>query len=273
MTRYTWRTGILEAGMIIVALIFVFPVVILVNIALRAPSDRTSPLLPPLQPTLDNFAHAWNDAHLGGAIVNSALVTIVSVVLLVVFSAAAAYPLARVTRTWTRLAFGLFLLGLLLPFQLAMIPLYSAIRDLGLVGTVWGLVIFYVGSQMPFSIFLYVQFLRSIPLDFEEAALIDGCGPVRAYFSVVFPLLRPVTGTVVILNAITVWNDFLTPLLYLSGSGNLTIPVALYGFVGDYVQQWPLVFAGLIISSAPVLIVYFLMQRSIIKGFAGGLKG
>jgi raffinose/stachyose/melibiose transport system permease protein len=77
----------------------------------------------------------------------------------------------------------------------------------------------------------------------------------------------------VILNAITVWNDFLTPLLYLSGSGNVTIPVALYGFVGDYVQQWNLVFAGLLISAAPVLIVYFLMQKSIIKGFAGGLKG
>jgi raffinose/stachyose/melibiose transport system permease protein len=273
VNRYTWRTGLLEAGMIVLALIFVFPVVILVNIALRAPSDRTSPLFPPLQPTLDNFARAWNDAHLGGAIINSAIVSIISVVLLIAFAAAAAYPLARLTRRWSKLTYGLFMAGLLLPFQLAMIPLYSAIRDLGLVGTLWGLVIFYVGVQMPFSIFLYVQFLRSMPRDYEEAALIDGCGPVRSYFSVVFPLLRPVTGTVVILNAITVWNDFLTPLLYLSGSGNLTIPVALYGFVGDYVQQWNLVFAGLLISSAPVLIVYFLMQRSIIKGFAGGLKG
>jgi raffinose/stachyose/melibiose transport system permease protein len=273
MTRYTWRTGILEAGMILLAVIFVFPVVILTNIALRAPSDRTSPLLPPLQPTLENFSRAWQEASLGGAILNSAVVTIVSVVLLVGLAAAAAYPLARVTRRWSKITYGLFMAGLLLPFQLAMIPLYSLIRDLGLIGTLWGLVIFYVGVQMPFSIFLYVQFLRAMPIDYEEAALIDGCGPLRAYFSVVFPLLRPVTGTVVILNAITVWNDFLTPLLYLSGSGNVTIPVALYGFVGDYVQQWNLVFAGLLISAAPVLIVYFLMQKSIIKGFAGGLKG
>ncbi|MFT4029624.1 MAG: carbohydrate ABC transporter permease [Protaetiibacter sp.] len=273
MTRYTWRTGLLEALMVIVAIIFVFPVVILVNIALRAQSDRSSPLLPPLQPTLENFARAWSEAHLGGAILNSAIVTVLSVLLIVLFSAAAAYPLARVTRRWSKLSYGLFMAGLLLPFQLAMIPLYAAIRDLGLVGTLWGLVIFYVGVQMPFSIFLYTQFLRSLPRDFEEAALIDGCNPIRSYFSVVFPLLRPVTGTVAILNAIAVWNDFLTPLLYLSGSGNLTIPIALYGFVGDYVQQWNLVFAGLIISSAPVLVVYFLMQRSIIKGFAGGLKG
>ncbi len=273
MNRYTWRTGVLEAVMIAVALVFVFPVVILVNIALRAPSDRSSPLLPPSSPTLDNFARAWNEAHLGGAILNSVVVTVISVLLLVLFSAAAAYPLARVTRRWSKLAYGLFMAGLLLPFQLAMIPLYASIRDLGLVGTVWGLVIFYVGVQMPFSIFLYTQFLRALPRDFEEAALIDGCSPLRGYFSVVFPLLRPVTGTVAILNAIAVWNDFLTPLLYLSGSGNLTIPVALYGFVGNYVQQWNLVFAGLLISSTPVLIVYFLMQRSIIKGFAGGLKG
>jgi len=273
VNRYTWRTGILEAVMILVALIFVFPVVILVNIALRSPSDQTSPLLPPAQPSFDNFVQAWEGAHLGGAIVNSAIVAVVSVVLLVAFSAAAAYPLARLTARWSKLVYGLFMAGLLLPFQLAMIPLYAMIRDLGLIGSVWGLVIFYVGVQMPFSVFLYAQFLRSLPHDYEEAALIDGCGPVRGYFSVVFPLLRPVTGTVAILNAIFVWNDFLTPLLYLSGSGTVTIPVALYGFVGDYVQQWNLVFAGLLISSAPVLIVYFLMQRSIIKGFAGGLKG
>lgn len=273
MNRYTWRTGVLEAVMVIVALVFVFPVVVLVNIALRAPSDRTSPLLPPLSPTIDNFVRAWGEAHLGGAIANSAVVSIISVLLIVLFSSAAAYPLARVTRRWSKLVYGLFMTGLLLPFQLAMIPLYASIRDLGLVGTLWSLVIFYVGVQMPFSIFLYTQFLRALPRDFEEAALIDGCSPLRGYFAVVFPLLRPVTGTVAILNVIAVWNDFLTPLLYLSGSGNLTIPVALYGFVGNYVQQWNLVFAGLIISSAPVLIVYFLMQRSIIKGFAGGLKG
>jgi raffinose/stachyose/melibiose transport system permease protein len=126
---------------------------------------------------------------------------------------------------------------------------------------------------MPFSIFLYTGFLRALPIEYEEAAAIDGAGALGTFWRVVFPLLRPITGTVVILNVIVVWNDFLTPLLYLSGSGQQTVPVTLYSFVGQYVSQWNLVFAGLVISIAPILIVYFVLQRTVIQGFASGLKG
>ncbi|WP_255271924.1 carbohydrate ABC transporter permease [Actinomadura madurae] len=142
-----------------------------------------------------------------------------------------------------------------------------------LLGTLWSLVLFYSGLQVPFAVFLYAGFLRVLPREYEEAALIDGGGPLQVFWRVVFPLLRPVTGTVVILNAIFVWNDFLTPFLYLSGSDQQTIPVAVYGFIGQYVSQWNLVFAGLVIAVLPILIAYFVMQRHIIKGFAGGLKG
>jgi raffinose/stachyose/melibiose transport system permease protein len=126
---------------------------------------------------------------------------------------------------------------------------------------------------MPFSIFLYTGFLRALPAEYEEAAAIDGAGPFATFRRVVFPLLRPITGTVAILNVLVVWNDFLTPLLYLSGSGQQTVPVTLYSFVGQYVSQWNLVFAGLVISIAPILIIYFLLQRTVIQGFASGLKG
>jgi raffinose/stachyose/melibiose transport system permease protein len=146
-------------------------------------------------------------------------------------------------------------------------------RDLGLLGTIWSLVLFYVGLQMPFTVFLYTAFLRSLPAEYEEAASIDGAGARQSFWSVVFPLLRPVTGTVVILDVIFIWNDFLTPLLYLSGSGQMTVPVTIYSFVGQYVSQWNLVFAGLVISIAPILLVYFLLQRTVIQGFASGLKG
>nr|WP_166606764.1 carbohydrate ABC transporter permease [Kineococcus siccus] len=259
--------------MVVVGLAFVFPVYVLVNVSLKRPDDQSSDLLPTSAITLRNYADAWQQAGLGGAFVNSAVVTIVSVALIVVLSALAAYPLARVGRAWSRWAFLFFLLGLLLPFQLALIPLYQTIRDVGLLGTVWSLVVVYVGLQMPFSVFLYVGFLRVLPPEYEEAAAIDGAGPLRMFASVVFPLLRPITGTVVILNAIAIWNDFLTPLLYLSGTQQQTLPVALYSFVGQYLQQWNMVFAGLVISIVPILLVYFLMQRSIIQGFASGLKG
>jgi raffinose/stachyose/melibiose transport system permease protein len=165
------------------------------------------------------------------------------------------------------------MLGLVLPFQLAALPLYQTMRDLGLLGSVGALVLFYSGLQVPFTTFLYVGFLRSLPRDFEDAAAIDGASPIGTFRYVVFPMLKPVTVTALVLNAVAVWNDFFTPLLYLSGGTQQTVPVALAGFFGQYVSDWNLVFAALVISIVPVLAVYFALQRSIINGFAGGLKG
>ena len=273
ITRYTWRTAVLEAVMIVVALLFFFPAYILINQSLRRSNDAAEPYALPTQVTFANYGDAWTQGFLGNALVNSATVTVIATLVLVLFGAMAAYPLARVTRLWSRVAFAVFMIGLLLPFQLALIPLYVTMRDLGLLGTVWSLVLFYVGLQMPFTVFLYTSFLRALPAEYEEAASIDGASASQAFWSVVFPLLRPVTGTVVILDVIFIWNDFLTPLLYLSGSGQMTVPVTIYSFVGQYVSQWNLVFAGLVISIAPILLVYFLLQRTVIQGFASGLKG
>lgn len=272
-TRYTWRTGILELVMVFVAVIFFIPIYVLVNLAVRESNDPASPISLPTTFTFDNFADAWTQGNLGNALVNSAVVTVLSVVILVGLSALAAYPLARSTSRWSRAGFAVFMLGLILPFQLAMIPLYTTMRDLGLLGSVWSLVIYYVGLQIPFSIFLYTGFLRTLPMEYEEAAAVDGASPTTTFWRIVFPLLRPVTGTVIILNVIIVWNDFFTPLLYLSGSGVETVPVALFSFVGQYTSQWNLVFAGLVISVVPILAVYFALQKTVIKGFASGLKG
>jgi raffinose/stachyose/melibiose transport system permease protein len=273
VNRYRPATLAHELFMIAVTVAFAFPVYVLVNLSLRSSHDTSSPVSPTSALTGRNYSDAWHLAGLPGAIANSTIVTVLSVVIIVVVSAMAAYPLARVTARWSRWLFVLIMVGLLLPFQLALIPLYQTIRDLHLLGSVWSLVLFYSGLQVPFSTFLYAGFMRAMPQDYEEAALIDGASPAQAFRRVVFPLLRPVTGTVVILNAIFVWNDFLTPLLYLSGSSRQTIPVAVFGFIGQFSAHWNLVFAGLVIAMAPVLAIYFFLQRHIIKGFSGGLKG
>ena len=273
MNRYRWPTFGLELTMIAVAAVFAFPLYVLVNISLRRPDDQSSAAVPTAAPTLRNYSDAWQQAGLAGAIVNSVVVTVVSVLIVILVSSTAAYTLARATAAWSRGVFLLFMLGLLLPFQLALIPLYLTMHDLGLLGTLWSLVLFYSGLQVPFTTFLYVGFIRALPREYEDAGLLDGCSSLQLFGRVVLPLLRPVTGTAAILNAIFIWNDFLTPLLYLSGSSQQTIPVAIYGFVGQYVSNWPLIFAGLVIGVAPVLVVYFLMQRRIIVGFTGGLKG
>ncbi|TCC50338.1 carbohydrate ABC transporter permease [Kribbella pittospori] len=272
--RYGARSLLVEFVMIAVALVFAFPLYVLVVLSLKSPEEAAnSPLSLPSSLYLRNYTEAWAQADLAPAIISSVVITVVSVFALVVLGALAAYTIARRTSRLSGGVFALFLVGLVVPFQLALIPLYQLIRDAGLLGSYWSVILYMVGTELPLTIFLYVGFLRATPVDYEEAAMLDGASPVRAFWSVVFPLMRPVTGTVMILNAIGCWNAFLVPNLFLSGTDHQTIPVAVYSFVGEFVSQWNLVFAGLVIGMAPILVVYLLLQRRMIRGFASGLKG
>ncbi|MEV6399910.1 carbohydrate ABC transporter permease [Streptomyces sp. NPDC051907] len=274
VTKQRYGRYVLELVMAAVAVAFLFPVYALVTLSMKDPRQiADSPLAPPAPPTLGNFGDAWSSASLGPALVNSAVITTVSLLLLVVLGATGAYCLARRARGLGYGLYILFLLGIVLPFQLGMIPLYELVDDLGWLGTYHGMVFFYTGIQLPFTVFLYTGFIRALPPDYAQAALIDGCNHRQAFTQVVFPLLRPITGTVIILNAVFVWNDFFTPLLYLGGSDKETVPVGVFSFVGQYVSDYGLVFAGLVLAALPVLIVFLLLQRYVIKGFAGGLKG
>lgn len=272
MHRYSMRTFGLEVLMYVVAIFFAFPLYILVNLSIRSTNDTSAAVAPTLRPTFQNYIAAWDQAGLASALVSSAIITSVSVLLLVTISSMAAYPLVRLTSRLSTIMYWFLVVGLLLPFQVAMIPLYQTMRDLGLLGSPISLMLYYAGAQMPFSVFLYSGFLRAAPKEYEEAAATDGASSWTTFWRIVFPMLRPVTATVVILNAIGIWNDFLVPLLYLSGSDQQTLPVSLYSFLGEYGSDWNLVFAGLVIALAPILVVYFALQRLVVNGFAGGLK-
>lgn len=273
MLRYNGKTLTLEITLIVLAAMFFLPVILLVNLSLKSPSDTGGAFSPPQEVTLGNYASAWSAAGLGSALLNSAVVMIASVIIIVLISALASYWFARATSQLSTSLFLIVMLGLLLPIQLGLVPIYQMMRDLELLGSVWSLVIYYAGLQVPFSVFLYTGFLRNVDVDYEEAATIDGCSPLKTFWHVVFPMLKPITGTIVVLNAINIWNDFMTPLLFLSGSPSETVPVALFSFVGQYVADWGLVFAGLVISIAPILLIYLVMQKRVIEGFTGGLKG
>jgi raffinose/stachyose/melibiose transport system permease protein len=162
---------------------------------------------------------------------------------------------------------------LMVPIQLSLIPVYLAMRNVGLTGTLLGLILVYGGLQMPFCIFLYTEFLRSVPRDYDEAASIDGAGRFRTFVYVLLPMLRPITGTVVVLNSVMIWNDFYMPLLYLSGTGSQTLPVAIYGFVGAWTAQWNVIFAALILGALPILAVFVIMQKAVFRGYSSGIKG
>ncbi len=274
MFRYRPRTFALELLMIGVALLFVYPVYVLVNLSLKTPHEISQASLSlPAHLQTSNYSQAWQGAHLGAAMLNSTIITVTSLLCLICVGSTAAYYLAR---TRTRLSYGLFiafLLGIVLPFQLALVPLYKFMKDTGLLGSYTSMVLFYTGLQVPFTIFLYTGFLRALPREYGEAALVDGASHWQSFTRITFPLLRPITGTVIILNGVFVWNDFLTPLVYLGGTPNETLPVVVYQFVGQFVSNWGLIFAAVVVASLPILIAFLVLQRYVIRGFASGLKG
>lgn len=263
-----------EAGMLLVGVVFAFPMYLLVTLALKPQSSwATNPLGLPTRWYLGNITTAWNEAHLATAMATSVLVVVASVLILVVLGALAAYWIARRVGRMSYAVYLFFIAGMILPFQLALIPLYSTMRDLGLLGSPASLILFYPGLKLPLTIFLYAGFIRSLPRTYEEAASIDGASQWQTFWHVVLPMMRPITGTVVILNAVFIWNDFLTPLLYLSGSKWATLPVVIYAYVGQESGDMGLVFGGLLAAMTPILVAFFFLQRHMIKGFAGGLKG
>lgn len=273
-SRYRPTTLVLEVAMILCALAFLFPLGVLINVAFKPASEGLrDPLALPSGLDLSNFATAWQDGSLGNSIINSGVIAGLSVLMLVLLGSTTAFFFARsLSRLSTTLYF-VVLLGLMIPIQLGMVPLYQLMHSAGLLSTYTSLILFYSGTQLPFTVFLYAGFLRAIPRDYEEAAFLDGARWWQTFWLIVFPLVRPVTITVVVLDVIDVWKDFLTPLLYVGGSEQATLPVAIFAFKGEFVTQWGVIFAGVLISILPVMALYVLLQRFIIGGFAGGLKG
>jgi raffinose/stachyose/melibiose transport system permease protein len=277
LARYTRATFLRELALVLVAAVYCLPLYLLITLALE-PTEQTyrAPLSFPWPPHWGNFSEAWNTGGQGGlrqGLESSLIITVSSVAALIVLGSLCAYTIARRAGRLSTLVYMLFVIGIILPFQLAIIPLYVAMRHIGLVGNYVGMVVLNVGLLMPLTVFLYTGFIRALPRDYEEAARVDGAGILRTYARVVFPLLRPITATVAVLVGIIVWNEFFIALIFLSGSRAQTVPVALYSFVGDYGTQWNLIFAGIVITLAPILAFYLFAQRKLIHGFTAGVKG
>lgn len=277
MFRYTKATALRETVVWIVALVTLLPFYFLVMTALKPDEEllTTGTSAPPANPTVGNFTEVLTrrgDNNILLGLGHSVLITVASIAGLVVFGSLAAYVLARSTRRWGSVAYYMFLVAILLPTQLGLVPVYVGARQLGLVGSVWGIALIYVGTLMPLAVFLYAGFFRNLPREYEEAAAIDGAGPGRVFFQVVLPLMAPATGTVAILAGLIVWNDFFTALIFLGGSDAQTLPVSMYYYVGSLVSAWNKIFAIVIISMVPILAFYLFAQKKFIQGFAGGIK-
>lgn len=272
--RYTLKTLSWEIWMLISALVFCLPLYLLVAVALKPSRELfTDPISFPRDPSFSNFSVAWANGGLGSALVSSIVITGFSVAALIIIGSICAYVLARRPGKLSTTLYIVFVLGIIVPFQLSIIPIYVVFHKLGLIGSYLGMIVLWVGILTPLTVFLYTGFVRTLPRDYEEAARVDGSGLVRTYVRVVFPLLRPITGTVAILTGLFIWNDFFLSLIFLSGSTQQTLPVAVYTFVGEYVTQWNFVFATLIIALLPLLAFFVVAQKQMIRGFVGGIRG
>lgn len=270
------KTGLLarETLLWVLALVWSIPFFFLVVISVKPTAELfTSALTLPSRIDLSSYVGAWQRGNLGQALLSSVIITGGSVLSIVALSSITAYTLARRQGNLAVIMGLLFLIGIVLPSQLGLIPIYTLFRRLHLTGTYTGLILLNVSTWLPLAIFLYTGFLKQLSHEYEEAAQIDGASVWYTFRHVVFPLLRPVTGTVAILSGILIWNDFFNPLVFLSGTGKSPLPVAVYSFVGNYATQWNYVFAAVAIALIPALLFFIFAQRQLIQGFSGGVKG
>jgi ABC-type glycerol-3-phosphate transport system permease component len=227
----------------------------------------------------ENYAHAWNQAHFGDYFLNSVVVTVTSVALIVALGAMAAYALSRFTHAAGRIVFGLFLAGLTLPAQLAIVPLFFELRAAGLLNSRTGLILVYTANGLPFAIFILAGFFRSLPRSLHEAAIVDGCGEFSAFWRVLLPLARPGLVTVAIFQFIGVWKEYFYAFMLVSGdtAGSArTLPLGLanLSITAEYRTEYGMLFAGIVLVTLPILLVYVSLQRQIVRGIAAGaLKG
>lgn len=247
--------------------IVLLPLYVLVVSCLKTTQEiYADPLGLPARFTLDNFVSAWERAHLGRNLVNSFVVTAGAVIITLVVSAMAAYPLSRFNLGWGTSMLALFLAGIMLPIRLASVELFTLMKALGLLDSLFGLMLVYASIRIPFAVFIFANFMRVLPRELEEAARIDGAGELRILFSIIVPIVAPAVAIVAIFTTIAVWNDFFFPLILIFDNDLKTVPLAITNFVGQFRTDWGMVFASLAISLAPVTAMYLLLARQIREG-------
>ena len=268
-------SGLLFAVTVFLAVLFLAPVFFAIISAFKSNGDiLKNPMSLPASLYLKNFQDLFAQSDFVTAIFHSIVLTLVSEVLIVFIVTKAAYAMERRKTRTTRLIYTYFLAGMMIPFHLYMFPLFKEMKMFGLFGNLAGPVACYISGSVAFGSLLSCSFLNGVPLEIEEAAQIDGCNPFQTFWRVTFPLLGPCTASMVVLNGLGIWNDFLMPYLVLPSDRAKTITVEVYSFVGQYTARWDIVFAGTVCSIVPALIIFVLLQKYFVKGItAGAAKG
>lgn len=273
----TWlRKSLLQGFMLAVSAAMLLPLYTVVNFSFKTKKELyiDPPLAPPHSWFFDNYTGAFDRLHIAATLLNTFLYTAISVILLALFSGAAAWAIARARGKFFRFSYIYFLLGILVPFQALFLPIYIVGNTLHLTNTFAGMIVMYLATGLSFSVFLMTGFMKQIPVELEEAAQIDGCSVYRTYFSIVLPLLKPAIATLVILQAFGIWNDYLLASLFVSSSSLKTLNVMFQQLFSTTSSNYGTAMAGVVLSAAPITILFLSLQRYFIKGLAAGaIKG
>ena len=267
---------ITEFFMVALAVIWFIPIYYLIVTTFKSPQEATEgPLKLPEVWMIENYIEAWKNMEYPRALFNTVTITVLAVGIIVLVTSLAGYALARTKTKWGNRFFLLFLAGLMVPFQMNIVSLFKIVKSVGLMNTIWAVILVDVAINVPQGIFLFKEFIESsVPKELEEAAEIDGCSVIQKFFVIVLPLLKPVIATVVIIVTLNVWNEFMTPLLFIQGRENDVILQEVSRNIGQFSTDWTALFPMLMLGVAPLMIFYIFMQKYIIAGVsAGAVKG
>lgn len=260
--------------LVVYAIIVVAPLLFVVYLSFKDLAGiLSSPLSLPDRLHVENYTQAWSEGNLGRFLINSIVVSVVTVAAVLVFSSLAAFVIARYHFRGNQLLYLFFVAGLALPIQIIALPLFILMKNLNLLDTLPALMLVFTAGGVSFSVFLLVNFMRTIPAELQEAAIVDGAGPLKIYWHVILPLIRPSLGIVAIFEFITAWKEFFLPLLLIQSPKNMTVPVGVLSFVGEHGTDWQLLLAALVMVSLPAVFGFLLVSKQFRRNImSGGVK-
>ena len=260
---------------LLLAVVALLPFFVLLQLSLNKPSmmvGKTIWRLPDF--TFENISLAWTKSQLGRAMINSVVITGFSVAGIVLFGSCAAYQIARFRSRVTRIFSNALIFSMAIPSIVSTVPLYLLMRRLSAINTLWGMILLNVTYNLPFAVFLMSNFIRNINVSMEEAAIIDGCSCFSAFFRILLPLMKPIVTTVILLNSVSIWNEYGKSVFFLQKSKLFTVPLRISMFMQQYTASWELMAAGALVGMLPPVVIFFCFQKYYVKGMtAGAVKG
>lgn len=271
--KMAWRNYVVEGLLILASLLIILPLLIMMFGSFMTSAEVLKfSLWLPEKWNFSNYTTVFREGGLGRAFLNGMLITGVSSILNIFTSSAASFILVRRETKWSNFLYMFFFMGLIAP--MSTITTIRVVQWMGFYGSITSVILIYASLNTAFSVFLYSGFIRSIPKALDEVAFLEGANTFDVFFKIVTPLIVPVNATVAIMVFMSVWNDITIPLYFLTDSSDWTMPLSVYNFYGKYSRDWNLIFADLVLTSLPVLILYIFCQKYIVSGLtAGAVKG